>query len=84
VAFGFTDFLTNVGGFLGLYLGCSFISVLETFHFLFAYLHGKFVRREAETKPDLCDSEFDEMRNHEFPSIELVDLEDTSNSTQFF
>jgi hypothetical protein len=51
VAFGFTDFLTNVGGFLGLYLGCSFISVLEIFHFLLVFLHSKLKCRMNQFPP---------------------------------
>jgi hypothetical protein len=51
VAFGFTDFLTNVGGFLGLYLGCSFISVLEIFHFLLTFLHSKLKSRMNQFPP---------------------------------
>jgi uncharacterized membrane protein len=38
VAFGPREFLTNVGGFLGLYLGCSVISIFEVFYFFCVFL----------------------------------------------
>jgi hypothetical protein len=41
VSFGLQDFLTNVGGFLGLYLGCSVISIFEVFYFLFKLLFNR-------------------------------------------
>jgi hypothetical protein len=39
LAFGFQNFLTNVGGFLGLYVGCSMISIFEVFYFTFMNVH---------------------------------------------
>jgi Amiloride-sensitive sodium channel len=51
VAFGFQDFLTNVGGLLGLYIGCSVISVFEVFYFLFMFLCNKMTKNYQRVAP---------------------------------
>jgi uncharacterized membrane protein len=51
LAFGFQEFLTNVGGFLGLYVGCSLISIFEIFYFFFMILHQKLAKRKDRVGP---------------------------------
>lgn len=55
VAFGLREFLTNVGGFLGLYLGCSMISVIEVFYFLATFLHKKLFKKLNRISPNSDD-----------------------------
>lgn len=61
-AFGPTDFLTNVGGFLGLYVGCSMISIFEVFYFAFMILQQKLTNRRNQILPTEVQKEENESK----------------------
>ncbi|KOB64264.1 Gonad-specific amiloride-sensitive sodium channel 1 [Operophtera brumata] len=48
--FGLTDFLANIGGLLGLFLGFSFLSLVEIIYFITLRLGFKFKRNVNEEK----------------------------------
>lgn len=48
LSFGFKEFLTNVGGFFLLYLGCSVISIFEIFYFVLMFLYQKLTGRRNQ------------------------------------
>lgn len=83
VAYGFQDFLTNVGGFFGLYLGCSVISIIEVFYYLFAFFYRKLTKQKNKIAPASEDHENKENSDDESLShnngltlAEIFDLEE--------
>ncbi|XP_073955030.1 pickpocket protein 28-like isoform X2 [Choristoneura fumiferana] len=48
--FGTTDFLANCGGLLGLFLGCSFLSIVEIIYFFTLRLSCSFRRNTQQTE----------------------------------
>lgn len=87
VAFGLRDFLTNVGGLLGLYIGCSFVSIFEVFYFLYMLLLGKLAKCNNRVAPidDKIAKEVEFfsieepkkvwIKNNGFTLVEIFDLE---------
>lgn len=50
VSYGFREFLTDVGGLLGLFLGCSMLSLMELIYFPVVYLVRILRRRKGQPK----------------------------------
>lgn len=74
VAFGLQNFFTNVGGFLGLYLGCSVISVIEIFYFIFEFLQRKLTGRQNRIEPIYQWYKLEEISNEEDESLMNQDM----------
>ncbi|KAJ9583986.1 hypothetical protein L9F63_021678, partial [Diploptera punctata] len=51
--FGFTEFLSNTGGLLGLFLGFSFLSVVEAFYFISLRLWCSLIKKRNPQKPSI-------------------------------
>lgn len=75
VSFGLQEFFTNVGGLLGLYLGCSVISVIEVFYFCFEFLFNKLSRNGNKVEAANAREEFSENQNLGLTLAEIFDLE---------
>jgi hypothetical protein len=72
LSFGFKEFLTNVGGFLGLYVGCSVISIFEIFYFIFKIFCQKLMRKNQVKKINFN-------QNQGLTLAEIFDLENFSD-----
>ncbi|CAH0772730.1 unnamed protein product [Bemisia tabaci] len=65
--FGFTEFLSNTGGLLGLFMGFSFLSAFEAFYFLSLRLWCTVIRKRKIESELLETEQADKKFKHMFP-----------------
>lgn len=51
MSYGFKDFISNVGGLLGLFLGCSLLSLFELIFFPLKFIIENFRKRKNQVRP---------------------------------
>lgn len=65
-SYGFLNFITDVGGLLGLFLGCSMISFFELIYYPLKFIVDKIgKRRQRQITPEGSKDQNPEMSNEE-------------------